>query len=71
MTEIINRQFCDVQCTFSKRLSDAQTDQGSIFLTATGGLPTVSFIDNPQVVNIFFFGSLRSLINSRPLGVDG
>lgn len=34
----------------SKRLADALTDQGSIFPTATGGLPTVSFIDNHQVL---------------------
>lgn len=40
---------------FLRDLSDAQTDQGSIFLMATGGLPTVSFINNHQVLNFFFF----------------
>lgn len=47
MTGVINRQFCHVD---TKRLSDTQTDQRSIFPTATGGLPTVSFRDNYQVL---------------------
>lgn len=47
---IINTLFCHVGCTISKRVSDAQTNQGSIFPMATGGLPTVSFIDNHQVL---------------------
>lgn len=59
--EIINGYFYAVDYTFSKRLSDAQIDQDSIFPTATGGLPTVSFIDNHQVLlkHNFFWFSLK------------